>query len=670
MEDRFRVLLDAAPDAMMIVDAGGRIIHANHQTERLFGYEREELLGQSIEILVPQRHRSAHLAHRATYESNPRVRAMGLGLELQGVRKDGTEFPVEISLSPVQTEAGLRVISAIRDVSDRKRLEEDLRLSQRDLEARVAARTAELVRANRALEQEIAQRRRAQDDLSRERDRARSYLDIAGVALLALDRAGRITLINIRGQTLLGYSESELLGKNWFETCMPAHVRAEAMGTFQKLLGGELVEHWEGPVLTRGGEERLVYWYNSLVRDPVGNILGTLSSGEDVTERKRLEAQFRQAHKMEAIGRLAGGIAHDFNNLMGVVLGDSQLLLADARLEAPQRTCVEEIREAGDRAASLTRQLLAFSRQQFLETRVLSLNHSLTSFKTMLERLLGPAVNLIFELQPDLGLVRADPSQFLQLVLNLIVNSRDAMPRGGQIKLATTNVDLDMSFAASHPGTQPGPHVLLTVSDNGAGMDQETLSHIFEPFFTTKRGEQGTGMGLAIVYGIVEQSGGTIWAYSERNRGTVFKIYLPRIEGAEEASWEADSLEELPRGTETVLLVEDAGLLRRVTREFLQQIGYTVLTAGDGAEAMEASKHCRHTIHLLLTDLAMPGMNGQELAGRLLAERPEMKVLYTSGYAGKVTQELDTGNLNAAFIEKPYTWQDLARKVRRLLDQP
>lgn len=669
MEDRFRVLLESAPDAMLIVNAAGQITVANAQTEKMFGYRREELLGQPVEMLVPTRHRAAHPGHRATFAASPRLRPMGAGLELDGVRKDGTEFPVEISLSPVPAEDGVRVISAIRDISDRKKLEEELRQAKRELEGRVEARTTELVRMNQTLEAEIKRRGRAQDELGRERDRAKRYLDIAGVALLALDRAGRITLINKKGQMLLGYTESELLGKNWFDTCMPAHVRADAESTFQKLLAGELIERWEGPVLTRGGGERLVSWYNSLVRDGVGNILGTLSSGEDITERKRLEAQLRQSHKMEAIGRLAGGIAHDFNNLMGVILGDSQLLLADPKLDDTQRNAIEEIKEAGDRTASLTRQLLAFSRKQFLEPRVLNLNDSLAGFQSMVERLVGPQINLIFKLQPELGLVLADPSQILQLVLNLLVNARDSMPHGGQITIETANADLDMGFAAAHPGTQPGPHVLLSVTDNGEGMDQETMAHIFEPFFTTKQDGQGSGMGLAIVYGIVEQSGGTIWAYSELRQGTVFKIYLPRVTGTAEASSEAETAEELPQGSETILLVEDAGLLRRVTREFLQRIGYTVLTAADGLEAIETSRQYRNRIHLLLTDLAMPGMNGQELADRLLTDRPEMKVLYTSGYVGKVTQQLDTANLTGAFIEKPYTWEGLARKVRRLLDQ-
>ncbi|MDE3136524.1 MAG: PAS domain S-box protein [Acidobacteriota bacterium] len=793
--DRFRALVESAPDAVIIVDAEGKISLINRQTEKLFGYSREELLGQPVEMLVPAAHRAEHVNHRTAYAKHPQARPMGAGLELFGLRKDGTEFPVEISLSALNTGEGIEIISTIRDITRQNRMKEELREASRELERRVEERAGELARTVRALEAEIAIRGEAQEALERERDRAKSYLDIAEVILLVLDRAGRVVMINRKGHRLLGYSESELMGQDWFEMCLPARTRAKARQIYTKILAGDLVEALENPVLTSNGEERLVAWYNSLVRDRIGNILGTLSSGEDITdrrrseeavrklalivesseeaiigktldgiilswnsgaerlygytaeeaigrhvtmlsspdhpdeiehimesirqgervgrietvrrgkggkrveislsvfpvlnaggkpasvatiardisERKRMEQQLRQSHKMEAIGRLAGGIAHDFNNLLGVVLGDCELLLNDS-VTPVQREKLIEIQEAGGRAASLTRQLLAFSRQQVLDTQILNLNTVLAGFESMLRRLAGDQIVLHMLFAPSVAPVRADPNQLLQVLLNMVVNARDAMPNGGTIRIETASSTLDEAYVSGHPSMRSGPYVMISVADNGPGMDAETLSHLFEPFFTTKTSGQGTGMGLATAYALIQQVNGSIWAYSEPGHGTLFKIFLPSAEAdavapeAEAAPAQAESADELPRGKETVLLVEDSGLLRRVTAEFLKRVGYTVIDAADGPEALDVVSNHRGKIDLLLTDLAMPGMNGKELAQKLVGRLPKLKVLYTSGYAGSILQERDYPGLSAAFLEKPFTWQSLAQKVRAVLD--
>jgi PAS domain S-box-containing protein len=792
-DNRFQALLEAAPDAVVIVDGEGKISLVNGQTEKLFGYSRAEMLGQPVEMLVPQRLRGEHASQRQAFASNPHPRPMGSGLELYGVRKDGSTIPLEISLSPVQTAGGFEVFSTIRDITATRRLEDELLRAKKELETRIDERTVELARTIRALESEVADRRAAQEELARERDRAKSYLDIAEVVLLALDRSGRIQLINKKGLSLLGYREKELLGRNWFETCMPERSRSDARRLFQVLLDGELAESVVHPVLSRNGEERLVAWHNTVVRDRIGNILGTLSSGEDITEqrrseeairrlaaivessddsivgetldgailswnkgaeriygykesevlgrpvsllappekptemaeilerikrgehirhfetsriakdgqrveislsvfpvvdregktiaaaniarditeRRRMEEQLRQSHKMEAIGRLAGGVAHDFNNMLGVILGDSELLLSEKGIRAEQRAAVESIREAADRAATLTRQLLVFSRQQVLEPQVLDLNTVLNGVQNMLSKLAGPEIVVNLIEAPDLAAVRADPGQIMQVILNLVVNARDAMPAGGRLRIETANVMLDKSYAEAHAGTRSGPHVMLSVADNGPGMDPEILSHIFEPFFTTKQGK-GTGMGLATAYGIIQQSGGSIWAYSEPGHGSLFKIFLPAVESlaAAETVTKVEEKEELPCGSETVLVVEDSRLLRRVTSEFLTRLGYTVLVAEDAEQALATAARHNGEIHLLLTDLAMPGMNGQQLAENLLAERPSLKVIYTSGYAGSVLQDRNLPGGEDTFLEKPFTWQNLATKVRRLLDRP
>ena len=663
-ENKFRALLEAAPDAVLIVDANGTIVLVNGQTEKMFGYSREELLGKPVEMLVPQRHRHTHSAHRGNYNASPRVRMMGSGMELLGLRRDGSEFPVEISLSPAESEDGFQVFSTIRDVTDRKRLEEDLRRAKKELEQRVETRTSELARANLALEEETEQRKRSQADT----ERLALIVESSEDAIIGKTLEGQIVSWNRAAERLYGYTASEAIGRH-ISILAPANRKDEISEILEKLKREENVRHFETVRVTKDGRPLDVSLSIFPVRDAAGVPVAAATIARDITQRKQMENQLRQAHKMEAIGRLAGGIAHDFNNLLGVILGDSELLLINKRLDPQARSRIEEIKLSGENAASLTRQLLAFSRQQMFETRVLDLNTALNGFESMLRRLLGAEFELTFSLTPDLGKIRADASQLLQVVLNLVVNARDAMKRGGRIRIETANVVLDDSYADMHPGTLPGPHVMLSVSDNGPGMDSETLSHIFEPFFSTKKGAEASGLGLATVYGIVQQSNGSIWVYSEPGQGTIFKIYLRTVEDTPGSTQREEFVEEFPRGTETVLLVEDSQLLRRITKEFLSQIGYTVIVAENGAEALAIAAKYGKKIDLLFTDLAMPGMNGQDLADKMLAERRGLKVLFTSGYAGSFSLELASAKGHAAFIEKPASWRDLATKVRALLDQ-
>jgi PAS domain S-box-containing protein len=392
-----------------------------------------------------------------------------------------------------------------------------------------------------------------------------------------------------------------------------------------------------------------------------------IAVAKDVTERARLEEQLRQSQKMEAVGRLAGGVAHDFNNVLSVILSYSEIVLSDLTQNDPRRGDVEEIQKAAKRAAGLTKQLLMFSRQQVLERRVIDLNDLLAGMDKMLRTVLGADVDLVSVSAPELGRIRVDPSSIEQVILNLVVNARDAMPTGGKLTLETGNVVLDEAYALEHMGVKPGPHVMLAVTDTGCGMGKATLARIFEPFFTTKPTGKGTGLGLSTVFGIAQQSGGSVWVYSEPGKGTTFKVYFPRIGD----SIDARRTTKTPiarRGSETVLLVEDDDQVRMVARGILGLSGYRVLEARNARDAILRSERHQGKIHLLLTDVVMPHMSGTELASRLVAARPDMRVLCMSGYTDDSIVRHGVLEADVAFLQKPITPESLTTKIREVLD--
>ena len=391
---------------------------------------------------------------------------------------------------------------------------------------------------------------------------------------------------------------------------------------------------------------------------------------QDVSERKLLEDQLRQAQKMEAIGRLAGGVAHDFNNLLMVIKGHTELLLDTLPQGEHVTRKIEQIDRSADRAAALTRQLLAFSRMQVLQPRVMNLNEIVEEMGKLIPRLIGEDIELILKCDEDLGRIRADASQMEQIIMNLAVNARDAMPEGGKLIIETANADLDARYGAAHPMVHPGRYVLLAVTDTGCGMDAFTQAHIFEPFFTTKEKGKGTGLGLATVYGVVKQSGGFIWVYSEVGKGSSFKIYFPRVDEPAEKAATLQQLAQIPRGTETVLLAEDEQDVREVAREFLESAGYTVLEARDGADALRIAAAHKDGIDVLVTDMVMPGMTGQDVARQLRQNRPKTRVIYMSGYSEQAAGETTKSDAPAVVLTKPFSRGAILRAVREVLKNP
>lgn len=759
-EVSFRSLLESTPDPMMVVDHNGQIRLVNTQTEKAFGYTGDELLGKPIEMLVPERFREGHMRHRAGYSADPHFRPMGAEVELYGLRKDGSEFPLDISLSPVPGDGGTFTMASMRDITERKNTERALRDSDEQI---------------------------------------RLLMNSTAEGIYGVDLQGCCTFMNASGLQLLGYSDDkELLGKNmhglihhkrpdgsdypaeqcrirqasrsgkgihaddevlcrrdgtcfaaeywshplrkdgqmsgcvvtflditarkraekegkrlsdivaatpglvgissWVDNSLlylnPAGRRLLGIGVDEDLSGlrlrdfraesdwpriaGEVLPValkegvWSGETVfvTRDGREIPVLQVVIAHQGPDGSVEFLSTIAHDLTESRRMETQLRQSQKMEAIGRLTGGIAHDFNNLLTIIMGYSNLLLDELPKNTPGVEFLDQIRKAGDRAVSLTRQMLAFSRKQVLHPRVLNLNDVVFHIESMLRRLIGENIHLVTILAPNLGNTKVDSGQMDQIVLNLAVNARDAMADGGTLTIETSNVEMDASFTYRDVEIKPGPYVLLSISDTGSGMDSATVAQIFEPFFTTKGQGKGTGLGLATVYGIVKQSGGYIWVYSEPGRGTTFKIYFPAITEPADADEAAAGKETPVDGSETILLVEDEEMVRSLARTLLRRNGYKVLESEDCDDALRIARQYEGTIDLLLTDVVMPRMSGPRLAEHVRLCREGIRVLFMSGYAENAVQNRGLLDATGSFLEKPFSAESLLQMVRQTLAAP
>ena len=581
-------------------------------------------------------------------------------------------------LVPLENRAGERIGFIWPDDPHDRLLPPRERLQALRLFADQVATALEVAAVNEAARSELDERRQAEAALHTSQELHRRVVETSTDAIALFDLKGRVLFASPASQTILGYDASELVGRRFADLVHPDDVEAAAE-VIGAALAGEGSRAYTARIRHRSGRWVSLEGIPAAIHDETGAPQMVLGVARDVTERlaaeeerRSLEDQLRQAQKMEAVGRLAGGIAHDFNNLLTAIGGYGQLALAAlSGDEARVRRQLEELLRAADRAAALTRQLLAFSRRQVLQPRLLDLNAVVGEVESMLARLIGADIELVTALDSELGRTNADPSQIEQVVVNLAVNARDAMPDGGRLLIETANAELGEDFTARHVGSRPGPYVSLTVADTGQGMDAETAARVFEPFFTTKDHTAGTGLGLSTVYGIVKQSNGYVAVDSKPGHGTVVTVYLPRVPAVAEVDGAARPRPPQPDargGTETVLVVEDEEIVRSLVREMLEGLGYTVLDARDGEDALALLARNAPGIDLVVSDLVMPRTSGRELARRAAELRPETAVLLVSGYAGDTTSVDGPLEPGTAFLEKPFTGRELAEKVRGLLD--
>ncbi|MGM0665226.1 MAG: PAS domain S-box protein [Thermodesulfobacteriota bacterium] len=629
-EEKYRLVVNNMADVITVLDMDMRPTYISPSIIRLRGYTAEEAVSQPLDqTMTPE---SLQIAVK-TFEEEMKLQASGTVdpartriLELEEYRKDGSTVWIEnhLSLMRDDSQKPLGIISLSRDITERKHAE------------------AEKERLTTAIEQ-------------------------VSEIIVITDSEGMIQYVNPAFESVTGYSRQEALGQNLSMLKSGKQDRKFYQGLWKTITAGKT---WKGRMVNKRKDGELFTEETSIspVFDTSGRILNYVAVKRDITEHLSLEEQLHQAQKMESLGRLTGGVAHDFNNLLTVIMANVDLLNGELDKDSPFHEYTTDIRDAAERAANLTRQLLAFSRKQLLQPEAADLNEVIGGMNNLLQRILREDIEARYVPASELGKVMVDKGQIEQVIMNLVVNARDSMPEGGSLTIETADVVLDEQYAGSHLAVAPGPHVMLAVSDTGCGMSPEILDRMFEPFFTTKEAGKGTGLGLPTVYGIVKQSGGNIWVYSEPGKGTCFKIYLPRVDRDVEQEKKKTVSRVSPGGAETILVVEDEVQIRNLAARILAGYGYRVLRAANGPEAVKAAQGHEGPIHLLLTDVVMPGkMSGRELAHELTGLRPEMKVIFMSGYTDNAIVHHGVLDPGLNFLQKPFTPAALSGKVRNVL---
>jgi len=681
-ETTYRILIEQMKEGAAILSRDGTVLYCNKRFSEMLDIPMESIIGSEFVQLL---------------DGNQKDQIYTLlkqGLT-RHVQKDFT-FPAKqnttqsdkhylFSLAPLVYSASrepfLTGVEAqtsaliVTDISEMKNLERQLRDHQRNLEAKVEQRTGELADANRELKESRQAALKTMEDaletsrkLQESEDKYRQLIEQSSDAIY-LFHNNRFEIVNQKFCSIFSTTPVEVANPDFD---LLASIAEEAKLLVEQQLKyakkGETPEStYEFAVISQDGKKTILEASVSSIKyEHDYAIQGIL---RDITERKQLEEQLHQSQKMEAIGQLAGGVAHDFNNILTVIAGYSEILLTRIGRSSAEYGAVQQIREAGNRAASLTRQLLAFSRKQILKPQTINLNDLITNLEKMLGRLIGEDVDLTTYLAADLAMIKADPGQIEQVIVNLAVNARDAMPKGGKLTIETDNINLDETYINKHRDIQAGNYVLLTISDNGIGMDKATQKRVFEPFFTTKSRDKGTGLGLATVYGIIKQSGGNILVYSEPDKGTVFKIYLPMVEETVVTAKEKAEIREKLSGSETILVVEDEEPVLGLIEKALKQFGYHLITARDGFEAINKVKNFEGTIHLLLSDVVMPNLSGKELSLKIKKLHPETRICFMSGYTDNAIVHHGVLDENTNFIQKPFSPDVLLKKLREVLDR-
>lgn len=629
-EQRFRGAFEQTAVATALIDIEKRFIRVNAAFARMFGYSPDEMLGMSMDEIT-------HPPDLAARIGDPTTLASGGAEEYQSEKRyrhrDGRTLWGQTSVSLVRGANGrpLLYVGQVQDITGRRRL-----LGERD--ALLA--------------------------------RLQLHIQRMPLAYILFDAELRIRDWNPAATRIFGYTKDEMLGQGPpYGQFVSASAWPEAEATIGRIRTGDIHVNWINENLTKDGRKIACDWFITPIVDDGGSFGGFIGLAQDVTEQKSLQAQFYQSQKMEAIGQLAGGVAHDFNNLLTIISGNSELLLGKLTADDPKAVALRAISDAGQRAAGLTRQLLEFSRRAAIDKKVLDLNAVVRETESMLGRLIGEDIQFTLSLDSSIDRIKADPGQIGQILINLAVNARDAMPRGGTLSVETSSIELDATGAARYPGFLPGRYVRLAVRDSGRGMTDEIRARIFEPFFTTKKPGKGTGLGLATVYGIVKQCGGGIDVDTEPDRGTTFSIFFPAVDEPLPPAALERATGSVAGGNETILLVEDDDAVRAIAVIALEMRGYTVIQADCGARAIELVDTFEGRIDLLVTDVVLPGLNGRELAEKIVSRFPNLKVLYQSGYTDDSVVRHGVLAAEVAFLQKPYSPSSLARRVRELLDK-